>query len=306
MYGLFQLYTYNARMKHSILYAIAIILLVSGACSTTGPYARKLKDGAAYTGGGPDLQFTFQDAKAEELADLKQDFEFETVAGDGTGQEQIINLLHWAVNLVPWDGSAPWPEGVLSTRAILDHVKQTGGGVNCRMKAIILQEACLAMGFPARIVGCIPLDPEDRDSHVITAVWSQGAEKWLWMDPSFNAYVTDENGILQSISEVRRGLIEGREFFLNPEAEIRGKPLDADWYFGYYMTKNLYAFISPLHAAYAYEGSPGLREWVMLVPATDYPAEEDRRMVDYPFRESENRRYTISNPGVFWAAPEER
>ncbi|MFP4385140.1 MAG: transglutaminase domain-containing protein [Spirochaetia bacterium] len=175
-------------------------------------------------------------------------------------------------------------------------------GVNCRMKAIILQEAYLAMGFPARIVSCTPLDPEDRDSHVITAVWSSEKEKWLWMDPSFFAYPMDEAGELLGIREVRKMLIRKDYPRLNAEAEIRGKPMSPKWYFGTYMMKNLYGLISPLEPQYGYEGGARKRYELILVPGSMLPVPEKRARL-WKSRGAEVTQYVISNPDVFWQAP---
>ena len=61
--------------------------------------------------------------------------------------------------------------------------------------ATILKDAYQAMGYPARTVTCMPKDTADFDCHVITVVWSKQQQKWIWMDPTFNAYVSDEKEI---------------------------------------------------------------------------------------------------------------
>ncbi len=62
-------------------------------------------------------------------------------------------------------------------------------------------------------------------------------------------------------------LVDRRFARLNFEAVLRGKTMSGEWYFGYYMMKNLHGFISPLKAATGYEGSPGEKEQVILVHA---------------------------------------
>lgn len=46
----------------------------------------------------------------------------------------------------------------------------------------------LAMGFKSRFVTCMPKKHDDYDCHVINAVWSETLDKWIWMDPSVNAW----------------------------------------------------------------------------------------------------------------------
>lgn len=60
----------------------------------------------------------------------------------------------------------------------------------------------------------------------------------------------DEAGELLGIREVRKMLIRKDYPKLNAEAEIRGKPMSPEWYFGTYMMKNLYGLISPLEPQY--------------------------------------------------------
>lgn len=289
---------------HIILVALTIVALGSG-CTTTSYYKDRLQNGATYGMETPSeiadsIQFTYQRKEHADLTALRETLKLEEIAGEGPETQQIIRLMQFVHQLVRWDGSAPWPQGTLNTKTILQHSQETDQGVNCRMMAIILQEVYLSMGFPARIVGCIPLDPNDNDSHVITTVWAADLGKWLWMDPSFNTYVMDNHGTPVGVEEVREGLIAGKQFKLSEGANVRGNRLKESFYFNYYMTKNLYAMVSPMEARYGYEGSPGQRFVVMLVPAIEYPDNPQDRIQQYSFRESIFTRYIISDPQLFW------
>jgi hypothetical protein len=91
-------------------------------------------------------------------------------------------------------------------------------GVNCRMMAVILNECYLAMGFQSRFITCMPRETEFDDCHVINVVYSNDMQKWLWMDPTFCAYVMNEKGELLSVAEVRERLIQGEPLIINPDA----------------------------------------------------------------------------------------
>lgn len=56
------------------------------------------------------------------------------------------------------------------------------------------------------------------DYHVINIVWSDSLNKWVWMDPSFAASVTDENGLLLHPGEVRERLRRDLPVQLNEDA----------------------------------------------------------------------------------------
>ena len=49
-------------------------------------------------------------------------------------------------------------------------------------------------------------------------VYSNTLDKWIWVDPTNNAWVMDENGIMLSVQEVRERLRDGRPVTLNEEA----------------------------------------------------------------------------------------
>jgi hypothetical protein len=96
-------------------------------------------------------------------------------------------------------------------------------GLNCRGLATVLNECYLSMGFKSRFVTCMPRDSVFTDCHVINMVWSNDLKKWLWMDPTNDAYVMNEQGQLLGIAEVRERLINGKPLILNPDANWNHK-----------------------------------------------------------------------------------
>ena len=98
------------------------------------------------------------------------------------------------------------------------------------MVAQMLTEVYLAMGFKARFVTCLPKDYVS-DCHVITTVYSNTLNKWLWVDPTFDAYVMDENGTMLSIAEVRERLREDKPLQLNDYANWNHKSKQTKEYY---------------------------------------------------------------------------
>lgn len=185
--------------------------------------------------------FTYQSANTPQLILLKNKFSLDSVAGNGDEISKIKRLLLWAHNAAPHDGSAAGPD-LKNATAIIEFCKKERHGVNCRMMATILRDVYLAEGFQARVVSCMPKDSLDLDCHVINVVWSKTLNKWLWMDPSFNAYITDENDNLLSIEEVRERLVKGGDdLVLNKDANHNNEEKQSKaGYLDHYMTKNLY------------------------------------------------------------------
>jgi hypothetical protein len=174
-----------------------------------------------------------------DLVRLREQFKLDSVAGAGDEISKIKNLLHWVHNAVPHDGSSNNPT-VKNTIAMIELCQKEDRGVNCRMMAQMLTEVYLAMGFKARFVTCLPRDFVS-DCHVITTVYSNTLDKWLWVDPTFEAYVMDENGVMLSIAEVRERLRTDQPLQLNEDANWNNKSKQTkEYYLDTYMAKNLY------------------------------------------------------------------
>ena len=140
-----------------------------------------------------DIEFTYQPKDDYRLGVVRDYLKLDSVAGQGDELSKIINLLHFAHNEMPHDGNhRAFAE--MDAIDLYNYVKTTGKGVNCRQLAISLCEMYLSMGIPARYVTCLPADPNDSECHVINAVWSSQLQKWLWIDPTNDAWVMDENG----------------------------------------------------------------------------------------------------------------
>ena len=154
-----------------------------------------------------DSPFIYQPKESLNLRMVRDYFKLDSIAGNGDELSKIINLLHYAHDNIRHDGgNRAFAE--MDAIDIYNYYKTTGRGVNCRQLAISLCEMYLAMGIPARYVTCMPADPLDYECHVINCVWSSQLQKWLYIDPTMDAWVMDENGTMLSIAEVRERLID--------------------------------------------------------------------------------------------------
>ncbi|MBB6270632.1 hypothetical protein HDF26_001059 [Pedobacter cryoconitis] len=186
------------------------------------------------------LVFTYQNVNAPELVKFRKQYKLDSISGNGDEISKIKNLLFWVHNKVRHDGNSSNPDKKNAVD-LIEICKKEDRGVNCRMMATILKDAYLAMGFKARTVTCMPKDTADFDCHVINVVWSETLHKWIWMDPTFNAFVSDDRGNLLSIEEVRAKLILNEPLLLNDDANWNNKEKQTkEHYLDYYMSKNLY------------------------------------------------------------------
>lgn len=176
------------------------------------------------------------------LTKTREEFNLDSIAGTGDDISRIKNLLYWVHNNITHNGSNRFPEGPRSLSNIYHSAKRNNCGYNCRALAISLTEAYLAVGIPARYLTCESKAWDtDGDCHVICVAWSKSLGKWIWVDPSFAAYVTDENGLLLHPGEVRFRLQHDMPLILNEEANWNNETKQTkEYYIEQYMAKNLY------------------------------------------------------------------
>ncbi len=180
---------------------------------------------------------------SDSLLSLSRDrFNLDSIAGNGDDISRIKNLLYWVHNNIEHDGSNGLAPGPRNLRNTYDCSKRDRCGYNCRALAICLTEALLAEGIPARYITCESKKWDtDGDCHVICAAWSESLGKWIWADPTFAAYVTDENGLLLHPGEVRYRLQKDLPLFLNKDANWNNRSIQKkEYYLDEYMAKNLY------------------------------------------------------------------
>lgn len=209
------------------------------------PKLQILKESPAYQAGNvPDIRFEYALSTDSMLTVARNFFNLDSIAGDGTDVEKMKRLTYWVHDLVPHDGNSynPDPRNLCHVAKVC---KDEERGVNCRMMAIMLTEALLAEGIPARYLTCQSKAWDtDGDCHVICVGWSESLGKWIWLDPTFAAFVSDENGTPLHPGEVRRRLRDDMPLVLNDDANWNHKnPQTKENYLDRYMAKNLY-FIS--------------------------------------------------------------
>lgn len=184
-------------------------------------------------------RFIYMNQNDSNLIKVRQYFKLDSVAGNGDEISQIKNLLTFVHDKIMHDGEHPNPNQ-LNAITLAEACKDGSRGLNCRGLATVLNECYLAMGFKSRFVSCMP-KKYISDCHVINTVYSTTLDKWIWVDPTNNAWVMDENGVLLSIQEVRERLRNGQPLVLNEEANWNNKDKTTkEEYIDSYMAKNLY------------------------------------------------------------------
>ncbi len=250
-----------------------------------------LRRSPAYVDAAEQGTFTYAEPSDSLLTRIREHFRVDSIAGTGDDISRIKNIMYWLHDEVRHNGSSSWPDCDFNAIELIELCRREGRGLNCRFVSMILNDLYLSVGIPSRFVTCQSKKYDtDGDCHVINMVWSESLRKWIWMDVSFAAYVTDENGLMLHPGEVRERLIDGRELILNADANHnRETEVGKEWYLEDYMAKNLYIMSAHTHSTSQSEG-PDAREagtYITLVPEG----------FDY------KRGPTTSDAGYFWQAP---
>ena len=270
-------------------------------------YLEKLKNAGKYNLKDNRFipNFEYQSIDNPNLVRIRKDLKLDSIAGNGNEVSKILNLLHWVHNIIRHDGGSDNPT-LKNAIDLIKVCKTENRGVNCRMMATILNECYLSMGIKSRYITCMPKETEFDDCHVVNMVYSNDLNKWIWIDPTFDAYVMNEKGELLGLGEVRERLINGKALILNPEANWNRETSQVkEFYLEIYMAKNLYRLHTPLVSEYDTETWKSGKEvtYVELLPLdgieqTPQKKEEISSKTGVKFTN-----YKTNNPTLFWAQP---
>jgi hypothetical protein len=248
-----------------------------------GDFRYILKKGATYHSNDQRIlpDFTYQSSEDPNLKELRRSFNLDSVAGKGDEISRIKNMLHWVHNRIPHDGNHDNPI-VKNAVSMIAECTRDNRGLNCRGLATVLNECYLAMGFKSRFVTCLPKDSLklDNDCHVINVVYSDSLKKWLWIDPTNEAYVMNGNGELLSIEEVRERIINDLPLVVNADANWNHKSqIVITDYLYRYMAKNLYILECPVNSEYNSEtNAPGkIVSYIQLLPLDYFNQVPDKK-----------------------------
>ncbi|MFK8102977.1 MAG: transglutaminase-like domain-containing protein [Saprospiraceae bacterium] len=249
--------------------------------------------------------FYYQDSSDLRLKVLRKEFKLDSIAGGGNEVSRILNLMHWIHDLVPHDGNSENPV-VKNAMSLIKECKQGDRGLNCRGLSTVLNECYLALGIKSRFVTCMPKDSVFNDCHVINMVFSKDLDKWIWIDPTNDAYVMDEKGELLGLAEVREKLIKGEMLILNPDANWNHKASTVkEYYLFNYMAKNSYRFSCPLRSEHDFETNQKgkVRAYVELIPMDGYCQKPKISEKTYKQSGVTFKTYKTNNPNQFWIKP---
>lgn len=114
---------------------------------------------------------------------------------------------------------------------------------NCYLKALALAEMLSYCGFYTRTVRCLPIGTFPYDNHCVTAIYLNSVKKWIAVDPTYNLFFKDNDGVYLSLNEIREKLIQGQKINVKYTRKFNFENIKKikEQYFCY-MSKNLFRF----------------------------------------------------------------
>lgn len=249
----------------------------------------------------PEWSYASPDAPG--LAELRTRYGLLSLIEGMSELDAILKLLEWAYGIVEHDGGAVNPEP-RSAVNILNACAVNRAAVNCRMKAIVLSEAYLSVGFRSRYVTCLPAE-YDGDCHVIVLVYASSLGKWISVDPTHNTFFTSADGAILNILEARQIYWAGSApSFRSIDRPATG-PLHCggidcatyDEFYEVYMCKNCFRFSCPIASEPGVDSRPDA-QFVVLNPLgyTGDPGGEARIWGSRPLLVTHDASHFLAKP----------
>ena len=177
----------------------------------------------------------------EVCSQIADKYKIADIAGGGSVKDKTLNVLKWVSDNVIHDGSQMINLDKLNGYTLLEYGFGTGKGMNCYCLAIVMTDCMQSLGIKSRTVSLMPKEYDTGDNHVVTHVYLDEEDKWIMVDPSWNAYFSSEDGTIMNVFELRDAFANGDTAVLNAEANHNGDMADENFY-KKYMAKNLYWF----------------------------------------------------------------
>ena len=151
---------------------------------------------------GEDLAFQYDFTNAE-YPELILTYGIDKIAGEGSAFIRAWRLMNEYAPRLKHKGDYRNQAESSAMELLAYSLDNEDNGINCRGKAQILNEMCLALGIYSRKVWIMPASVYDTECHVVNEVWDTELNKWVMLDITNNDYWVDETGTPLSILEIR-------------------------------------------------------------------------------------------------------
>ena len=249
----------------------------------SGPYSKDEKP--------LDIHFSYAFPFRPVFQTYRRKYHLWKLSGKGTDVEKMIRLCHWVHGCIRHKGDAV-PKVNLNLASLMQATHGSGNPGNCFVQAICLSEALLSIGIKAKYIKGFRRKSDEGCYHVFVAAWSNKLKKWIFLDPTYGAYVMDAEGNILSPSEIRQNLINDIPMVVNEDADYNGNKDAAKTYLNNFLAQYLYYMMENTISQDSTEGPANhiQGKWLTLGPVEEI----DR----YFFGEK------TTDEELFWQAPE--
>lgn len=233
------------------------------------PSVKTLKRSAGYASGEEPLDFSFRYAPEDTFAfrQNRRIFHLRKISGKGYDYIRMMRLCRWVHDSIRHDGHSV-PDVYFNLQSLMWATSKKGKPGNCFVMAMCLNEALLSVGIKARYIKGYPMRDENSLYHVFVAAWSRKLNKWIFLDPTYGAWVKDMEGNLLSPAEIRHNLLHDVPMHVNPEADYNGSRDSVKTYLSHYLAPYMYYMLANTLSQDETEGrschSQG--KWITLTP----------------------------------------
>lgn len=252
---------------------------------------------------GTDLPaWRYRPADSPPLAELRGRYGLAELVAGKAELPAALAVLDWAYRVIRHDGGSAVPEP-WNALNILDACAKGRRAVSCFIKAIVLNEAYLSLGYHSRRTTCLPAEA-DSDCHVVVMVHIAALGRWITVDPTHNTYFIGPEGEIINVLEARRiyrdGGLPGLRHIETPKVgaiRFAGEECASyDEFYTLYMAKNCFRFASPVVSGPGYESQPDA-QFLHLSP----PGYDPAAGMEYGY--DPERCFSTHDGSTFLAAP---
>lgn len=214
-----------------------------------------LREYAEYGNDKYDVTFEYKFDERENMLDIIEEYKLDELVEGKSDVDTAITLMNWLCERYKHGNPPNGLEDNRTPQELMEHADNNGGATNCRGLSLILAQLIRAYNIKAFHITCMPYEEPFNDCHVVVSVYCESLSKWIMLDPSYNLYLSNENGELIGVEELRDILIEG--------GELNAPKRDIIYWYSEYMTKNLVRLQRATVECY---GSDGNTPTIMLTP----------------------------------------
>ena len=164
-----------------------------------------------------DVEYVKDSVRAKEIMDY---FQLDTLYdASASTWENALAIGKFVAFNIPHENQKIQPE-YKNAIGLWEYTKNVEPAFNCRLHSIMTFELLTAAGIKARYITCLPQDENDNDCHVVNEVWLPETEQWVMLDTDMGGhYVTDLDGNLLSLKQMREKYISGEKMMFYPGFE---------------------------------------------------------------------------------------